>query len=131
MSSSSRSATKIDRYIGKKLRLIRLLQNESQQSLGDALGVTFQQIQKYEKGNNRVAAARLWEIAKHYDVGLDYFFENKEEYDAKRFLETQMITTLADSDFGVKMAMALNKIESADMRRQILNLARTAGKFGS
>ena len=64
-----------EEYVGMKLRWLRSKRRVSQEKLGDRLGVTFQQVQKYEKGSNRVSASRLYEIAKILEVDISYFFE--------------------------------------------------------
>ena len=68
-------ATVVDEYVGRRVRQRRGELGLSQGELGDALGITFQQIQKYENGTNRVSAGRLFNMARHLDVTLDYFFE--------------------------------------------------------
>jgi DNA-binding XRE family transcriptional regulator len=70
-----RSASTVDRYIGARMREQRLALNMSQAKLGGELGVSFQQIQKYEKGVNRVSAARLYSICKALNVSLSSMFE--------------------------------------------------------
>ena len=69
----------MDRHVGAAIRLHRKIKSLSQKDLGKILGVTFQQIQKYEKGVNRVGAGRLYEIAKALDVSVAHFFEGLEE----------------------------------------------------
>jgi transcriptional regulator with XRE-family HTH domain len=71
-----RSATAVDAYIGTRMRERRLALNMSQEELGNALGVTFQQIQKYERGQNRVSAGRLFEVCKVLKVPLSSMFES-------------------------------------------------------
>ena len=73
--SPPRGATAIDRYIAKRMRERRLALSMSQKQIGEALGVTFQQIQKYERGVNRVSAARLFDICKVLNVSLSSMFE--------------------------------------------------------
>jgi DNA-binding XRE family transcriptional regulator len=74
-SASPRSANSVDEFIGKRMREGRLALNISQADLGEKLGVSFQQIQKYEKGVNRVSAARLFDICKALKVSLSSMFE--------------------------------------------------------
>jgi transcriptional regulator with XRE-family HTH domain len=74
---SPKSPGSVDEYIGARMRKGRLAFNMSQESLGDVLGVSFQQIQKYEKGANRVSAARLFEICEALEVPLASMFERK------------------------------------------------------
>ncbi len=65
----------VDVYVGKRLRLKRTLQGLSQEAIGNAIGVTFQQIQKYERGINRMGASRLHDFARALGVPVSYFFE--------------------------------------------------------
>jgi transcriptional regulator with XRE-family HTH domain len=74
-----RNATPVDTYIGARMRERRLALNMSQHELGRALGVSFQQIQKYERGRNRVSAARLFDICKVFNVSLSSMFERDPE----------------------------------------------------
>lgn len=70
----------VDVHVGQKLREARLRTGQSQTALGRALGVTFQQVQKYENGTNRLGASRLWQAAQYLDVDADYFFEGLPGY---------------------------------------------------
>jgi transcriptional regulator with XRE-family HTH domain len=74
--TSPRSPSAVDRYIGARMRGQRLALNMSQEQLGRKLGVSFQQIQKYESGKNRVSAARLFVICKALNVSLSSMFEH-------------------------------------------------------
>lgn len=69
----------IDVYVGSRVRLRRAILGLSQEKLADELGVTFQQIQKYERGLNRISASRLWNLACVLGVSVNFFFENMEE----------------------------------------------------
>jgi transcriptional regulator with XRE-family HTH domain len=69
----------IDLHIGLRIRHRRWLENWTQQDLAKAVGVRFQQIQKYEKGDNRVCASRLWDLAKALGVSVSYFYEGLEQ----------------------------------------------------
>lgn len=66
----------IDAYIGERIRMRRHILGMSQTDLGQKIGVTFQQIQKYEKGNNKIVASKLYDLAKIMDVSIGYFFDN-------------------------------------------------------
>ena len=70
-----KSNSELDSYIGARLRMRRLMLGMSQEALGEKLSLTFQQIQKYEKGTNRVSASRLYELAQALDVPVQYFFD--------------------------------------------------------
>ncbi len=66
----------VDEHVGDRIRVRRMLLGMGQVKLGEALGLTFQQVQKYEKGANRVSASRLFQLAKIFNVPVSYFFEN-------------------------------------------------------
>ncbi len=69
----------VDVHVGKRIRHRRWMVGMTQQQLGEAVGIKFQQIQKYETGMNRVSASRLWDIADALDVSVSFFFEGYEE----------------------------------------------------
>ena len=66
----------IDAHVGSRVRLRRTLLGMSQEKLGDALGLTFQQVQKYERGVNRIGASRLFDLARVLDVPISFFFDD-------------------------------------------------------
>ena len=70
----------IDVHVGSRIRLRRTMLGMSQEKLGESLGITFQQIQKYEKGTNRVSCSRLYEISQILDVPITYFFSASGEW---------------------------------------------------
>ena len=70
-----RAANPIDVHVGTRVRLRRKTMKMSQEQLGDQLGITFQQVQKYERGTNRVGASRLWKISQVLEVPIQYFYD--------------------------------------------------------
>ena len=74
-----RKPNTIDVHVGSRVRLKRMMSGMSQEKLGETLGITFQQVQKYERGANRVGAGRLYEMAKALEVPVDFFFEDLPE----------------------------------------------------
>lgn len=73
--SSPKTATEIDIYVGRKLKHLRRMKELSQTDLGRATNVSFQQIQKYERGLNRISVGRLWEFCEVFKVSPTYFFD--------------------------------------------------------
>ena len=73
-----------DIRIAAKIALARNLRGETQQSLAEFLGLTYQQIQKYERGENRISAGRLYRIATHYNLPIEFFFEEIEASEKKQ-----------------------------------------------
>jgi len=130
-----RSASPVDTHVGSRIRVRRQVLKMSQEKLGDMLGVTFQQIQKYERGANRVGASRLWHMGKVLDVPISFFFEGIDGDDGLltegQFAEgdqTPIVYDFIRSTDGVALATAVSKIKNKAVRRQILELARSLAK---
>ena len=77
-----KSPNPIDKHVGSRVRMRRMMLNMSQSGLGDALGITFQQVQKYEKGTNRISASRLQQVCHILQVPIPFFFEGAPAGDA-------------------------------------------------
>jgi transcriptional regulator with XRE-family HTH domain len=113
---NQRSVGKADTELGRRIRLRRVEQHISQTGLGDRLGVSFQQVQKYEKGVNRVGASRLQQIATALDVPLTFFYSG----DGKaREVESLMFI---DSSFSLRLLRAYSKIKDQVIQRQFVSL---------
>jgi transcriptional regulator with XRE-family HTH domain len=111
-----RSAGKPDVELGKRIQLRRLEQHMSQTELGDKVGVSFQQVQKYEKGINRVGAARLQQIAAALDVPVTFFYDG----DGKtREVESLLFLSSA---FSLRLLRAYAKIKDRTVQRQFVSL---------
>lgn len=80
MKRDVRTATEVDAYVGAQLKQLRKAADYSQTDLANKVGVTFQQIQKYERGTNRIGASRLWELCKVFDVAPSRFFDGVDAY---------------------------------------------------
>jgi len=83
MKQDVRTATEVDAFVGAQLKLLRKAAGFSQTDLAKQVGVTFQQIQKYERGTNRIGASRLWQLCKVFEVGPGRFFDGVEEHIAE------------------------------------------------
>ncbi len=84
----------VDVHVGKRIRLRRTILHITQQQMADMLGLTFQQVQKYEKGMNRVGASRLWDISRVLEVPMGFFFEDMDDDVASQ--SPRMINALPD-----------------------------------
>lgn len=118
---AKRGPTPIDRQIGARVRMRRLALGLSQGKLAAALGITFQQLQKYEKGTNRLGAGRLPEVARALQVSIDYFFEGVAAVRRKQAppADVSDLRTTAD---GLALSKAFGKIRDARLRRCIVCL---------
>jgi transcriptional regulator with XRE-family HTH domain len=119
-----RSAGKPDIEMGKKIRLRRVEQRISQSDLGEKLGVSFQQVQKYEKGVNRVGASRLQQIANALDVPVTFFYDS----DTKT-REVESLLFL-DSAFSLRLLRAYSRIKSQAVQRQLVTLMEAIADEG-
>ncbi|MCC5995294.1 MAG: helix-turn-helix transcriptional regulator [Oceanicaulis sp.] len=129
MSVNPRGPNAVDRHVGSRIRLRRQLLNMSQEKLGDELGVTFQQVQKYERGTNRVGAGRLWLMGRVLDVPVSFFYEGvSDSMTQPGFSEgdqTPIVDDFIQSADGVALAQAFARIKDGKVRRRILELVRT------
>ena len=121
-STSNRSATEVDKIIGKNIRFRRLSKGVTQEALAKRLGVTFRQIQKYETGDHRVGTRRLYQIAELLEVPVTSFFE--EEQEPKTIAEPSLFDLLKDP-LSLKMAEEFSKIGDKKIRRALLVFIET------
>ena len=127
---TSHSAGSMDAYVGSRVRFRRMLLGISQQRLADELGITFHQVQKYEKGLNRITAGRLYQIAALLAVEVDFFFENAPDPSVKLkrnpatpTLE-DLILNFLNTREGLELNRAFQAIRDAAQRRAVINLVR-------
>lgn len=117
----------IDVHVGGRIRMQRLLHGLSQGALADGLGISFQQVQKYEKGTNRVGASRLQAIADLLNVPVSFFFEDlpgstsvpEDMNDEKR-----QVLEFVSSHEGIALNKAFNQVRDETLRRKIIGLAK-------
>jgi transcriptional regulator with XRE-family HTH domain len=118
-----------DKHVGARVRMRRMMLGMSQEKLGDSLGLTFQQVQKYEKGANRIGASRLQQIAQILQVPVSFFFEgaphavthNQPDGFAEAPSPTYVSDFLATSD-GLALTKAFMGIKDSKLRRRIVDL---------
>lgn len=120
----------IDRHVGSRVRMRRMLAGVSQEKLGDALGLTFQQVQKYEKGSNRISASRLQQIAKMLDVPVSFFFDGAPTGDMPTGGFSDAASSAYVSDFmssseGLQLTKAFVRIKNPKVRRRIVDLVES------
>jgi transcriptional regulator with XRE-family HTH domain len=125
----------IDKHVGSRVRMRRILVGLSQEKLGDAMGITFQQVQKYEKGTNRIGASRLQEASRILGVPVNFFFEGAQA-------ETEMLSGFTEggtngyvADFassaeGAQLINAFLKIKEPKLRKKIIELIAAMAVLG-
>lgn len=120
-----KSPNPIDVHVGSRVRMRRFLVGMSQGKLAEQLGVTFQQVQKYEKGMSRISASRLQTIASVFEVPISFFFENIADHAP---IDDDSLSDAADASLLTQDGVALNRafvrIRSAKVRRSIIELVK-------
>jgi len=131
-----KQANPIDAQVGNRVRLRRMLIGMSQEKLGELLGLTFQQVQKYEKGVNRIGAGRLFQVSRILGVPIDYFYEGVVDQlpsPAPGFAEestTQPVMEFLSSSEGLQLSLAFMRIKDSKVRKRVLDLVRSLSEEG-
>lgn len=136
MTSSRKSFHPIDTHVGKRLRIRRKMLSLSQTMLGESISLTFQQIQKYERGANRIGASRLFELSEVLDVPVSYFFDDLPDEvsqstnaGVKTAGEIAPLTENALFEpVSVDLLRAYSSIDDAQTRKSMFNLAKALAK---
>jgi transcriptional regulator with XRE-family HTH domain len=127
----------VDQHVGSRVRLRRMLLGMSQERLGESMGLTFQQVQKYEKGVNRIGASRLFQISKILDVPVQFFFEEAPHSDgasARGMAEPEseaFILEFLNSREGLELNRAFVKIADSKIRKSVVDLVRALSAGGT
>lgn len=126
----------IDIHVGSRVRLKRMMLGMSQEKLGDQLGITFQQIQKYEKGSNRIGASRLQHIARIFNVPVAFFFEDapgaapQPPAGLAEGRDTSHVVDFLSTAEGIQLNTAFVRIKDAKLRRRLIDLVRSMATEG-
>ena len=126
-----KQADPIDANVGNRVRLRRMLVGMSQEKLGELLGLTFQQVQKYEKGVNRVGAGRLFRIARILNVEIPYFFQDVQDNLSgaqSGFAEEAAappVMEFVSSGEGLQLSLAFMRIKDPKVRKRVLDLVKS------
>ncbi len=116
----------IDIQVGNRVRIRRMLIGMSQERLGDLLGLTFQQVQKYEKGVNRIGAGRLFEVSRILNVPVDFFYEGVNAIPAGASeAESAPVMEFVSSGEGLQLSLAFMKIRDTKVRKRVLDLVKS------
>ncbi|MBV6656462.1 MAG: helix-turn-helix transcriptional regulator [Devosiaceae bacterium] len=125
--ANKRAPNPIDMHVGSRLRMRRMMLSISQERLGEALGVSFQQVQKYEKGTNRIGAGRLQQIASELQVPISYFYDDMPGAEpAQGFAETGVsyVSDLLTTSDGLELTRAFLRIQDPKVRRRVVDLVK-------
>lgn len=123
---AKKSPNPTDKYVGSRVRMRRLMLEMSQEKLGEKLGLTFQQVQKYEKGTNRIGASRLQHISQILKVPVSFFFDGAlgkqaDDGSSKAPVADYVSDFLSSSD-GLALTKAFTNIKDSKLRRRVVDL---------
>ncbi|WP_293866871.1 helix-turn-helix transcriptional regulator [uncultured Alsobacter sp.] len=127
---TKKSPNPIDKHVGSRVRMRRVLIGMSQEKLGEALGLTFQQVQKYEKGTNRIGASRLQQISNILGMPVEFFFDGAPVGETAQPLgeglrepaDTPYVADFLASNEGVQLNRAFLRIRDPKLRRRVVDL---------
>jgi transcriptional regulator with XRE-family HTH domain len=124
---STKAPNPVDKYVGSRVRMRRIMLGMSQEKLGEALGLTFQQVQKYEKGTNRVGASRIQQISEILQVPVSFLFEGGPSgtTNGGSFSEGSSPSYISDflaTSEGLALTRAFTRITDAKLRRSIVEM---------
>lgn len=130
--SDTKRTEPVDSYVGSRLRLQRTLMGMSQEKLGNSVGLTFQQIQKYERGLNRIGASRLYQFCKALDVPVSFFFDEMPgDMGSQPFSTSQVQKATYDEDMSrretLELVRAYYRIDNRNTRKRIYELVKAVG----
>jgi transcriptional regulator with XRE-family HTH domain len=125
--AAKKAPNPIDKHVGSRVRMRRMMLAMSQEKLGDALDLTFQQVQKYEKGTNRIGASRLQQISHTLQVPVEFFFEGAPNLHGSGNAIKDAPSASFVSDFlatseGLSLTKAFTRIKEPKLRRRIVDL---------
>jgi transcriptional regulator with XRE-family HTH domain len=128
--AAKKAPNPIDKHVGSRVRMRRMMLSMSQEKLGDALGLTFQQVQKYEKGTNRIGASRLQQISQILQVPVAFFFEGAPNIPPlggstdgmKEAPSPAYVSDFLATSEGLALTKAFMRIKEAKLRRRIVDL---------
>lgn len=119
----------VDVHVGSRVRLRRMLLGMSQEKLGNTLGLTFQQVQKYEKGANRIGASRLYQISQNLGVSVQFFFDDMPAIgqggEASEGASSPYVMDFVSSAEGLQLNRAFTRIDQPAVRKKLLELVKS------
>ena len=124
--AETRKSDGVDKHVGERVRLRRIMLKMSQTELGNKIGVTFQQLQKYEKGANRIGASRLYQLAQILNVPPGFFFEGLPGSKVNAVLPDYLIDLMGTAE-GQRMVQALARVRDKKVRGPLEQLLDSLG----
>jgi transcriptional regulator with XRE-family HTH domain len=136
---STKAPNPVDKYVGSRVRMRRIMLGMSQEKLGEALGLTFQQVQKYERGVNRVGASRLFDLSRVLDVPISFFFDDMPDSlsasfggsPSRRLGGQDQVDPFGDDTLSrretLELVRAYYRITDPSVRKRVFDLIKSMG----
>src|SRR4051794_19912630 len=134
--TSVKNPQPVDRHVGARVRMRRMMVGMSQEKLGDACGITFQQVQKYEKGTNRMGASRLHQIARVLEVPVEFFYEGAPSDQGSKNGsivvddQSRSLTDFLATSEGLELVRSFTAIKDPKVRRRIIDFTKAVAAGG-
>ena len=128
---AKRETSAIDRFVGERIRLYRAMLGISQQKLAESLGITFQQLQKYERGQNRIGAGRLLMVATILEIPITFLLDEESFSQLEEGIKPSAEYSSQMSREGYSIGRAFSQITDPDIRRSISSLVRSLAENGN
>lgn len=132
--NSKKQPNPIDVHVGGRVKMRRMLVGLSQEKLGTSMGLTFQQIQKYEKGMNRIGASRLFRLSQVLGVPVQFFFDGMPVIESTPAIgmaepkQEALLYEFSNTDDGLELNRAFVKVTDAGVRKSVIELVRSLGR---
>ncbi|MEL7463597.1 MAG: helix-turn-helix transcriptional regulator [Pseudomonadota bacterium] len=127
----SKAPNPIDVHVGARVRLRRLNLGMSQEKLGEKLGLTFQQVQKYEKGSNRIGASRLYAISQILETPITYFFEGLERNVDEESGDEPSLSDFLATPEAIELNRSFARIQNTATRKRLTDLVKSVADDGA
>ncbi len=114
----------VESHIGKQMKMLRMAQKMSQKELAKKMGITYQQVQKYETGLNRISVSRLWQICNIFSISPDFLFESVLDVSGKSHAPGDLIPNTVATSQDIKLMLAFKTIEDGDKRNLMIKLCQ-------
>lgn len=117
----------VERHIGKQIKMLRIANKMSQKALAEEMGITYQQVQKFEAGLNRIAVGRLWQICRVFSITPNFLFENVLDMAAKDNEAENLIPNNVATSQDIKLMLAFKNIDNGDKRNLAIKICEALG----
>jgi len=118
----------VEKHIGQQIKMLRISNKMSQKALAEKLGITYQQVQKYETGMNRISVARVWQFCQIFSVKPDFLFKNLLDLDDENASAGELIPNAMATSQDIRLMLSFKKIDDSDTRNLVIKMCEAYAK---